>query len=340
MSELAAPAKNESTIDESGQNSTTTEAAAADEAQRDAGGRETAAVLDATLHRVAAAPEPPPAEAGTRDGRQVTKADPQDLARWNEQVRRRMRQHTRRSFLAGGAAALAGVAGWWWLTSRPERDGIAWPLRRALGLDEKVGRGYFSSHRLAPDLRGKAALGDRVNGDLGLDDPVDLASWRLKVEGLAGAAARVALTLDAIRRLPRVEMTAELKCIEGWSVVVQWAGALFSDFMAAYPPATPSGRPLDLRRRPEDAPPYVGMETPDGGYYVGVDIESMLHPQTLLAYEMNGAPLAQEHGFPLRLVTPVKYGVKNIKRIGTIRYGRKRPTDYWAEQGYDWYLGL
>ena len=47
-----------------------------------------------------------------------------------------------------------------------------------------------------------------------------------------------------------------------------------------------------------------------------------------------------EHGAPLRLATPVKYGIKNIKRIGTIRFTNTRPADYWAERGYDWYAGL
>ena len=134
-------------------------------------------------------------------------------------------------------------------------------------------------------------------------------------------------------------MTTEFKCIEGWSVIVQWAGARFSDFMKAYPPRTRSGSAFNLNHA-EDLPPYVSMATPDDGYYVGLDMESMLHPQTLLCYEQNGAPLTQEHGAPLRLAIPVKYGVKNIKRIGTIRYSLGRPTDYWAERGYDWYVGL
>ena len=82
------------------------------------------------------------------------------------------------------------------------------------------------------------------------------------------------------------------------------------------------------------------METPDRGYYVGLDMESALHPQTLLAYELYGAPLTWPHGAPLRLAIPVKYGVKNIKRIGAIRYTNVRPADFWAEQGYDWYAGL
>ena len=113
--------------------------------------------------------------------------------------------------------------------------------------------------------------------------------------------------------------------------------------MAKYPPATQSGNDPDVHKRPEDLVRYVAMETPDGGYYVGLDMASALHPQTLLCYEMNGKPLDEldeDHGAPLRLAIPVKYGIKNIKRIGTIRYTDDRPKDYWAEQGYDWYAGL
>jgi len=115
--------------------------------------------------------------------------------------------------------------------------------------------------------------------------------------------------------------------------------ARFTDFMKAYPPRTRSGDPFSLDL-PEDLPPYVSMAMPDGGYYVGLDMESMLHSQTLLCYERNGAPLSQEHGAPLRLVIPVKYGVKNIKRIVSTWYSTLRPADYWAERGYDWYVGL
>jgi DMSO/TMAO reductase YedYZ molybdopterin-dependent catalytic subunit len=67
---------------------------------------------------------------------------------------------------------------------------------------------------------------------------------------------------------------------------------------------------------------------------------SALHPQTLLCYEMGGRPLTPEHGAPLRLVIPVKYGIKNLKQIGTIQFTDVRPADYWAQQGYDWYAGL
>lgn len=85
---------------------------------------------------------------------------------------------------------------------------------------------------------------------------------------------------------------------------------------------------------------YVGLQTPDEEYYVGIDMASAMHPQTLLCYEMNERPLLPEHGYPLRLIIPVKYGIKNLKRIGSVFFSNERPPDYWAEQGYDYYSGL
>jgi DMSO/TMAO reductase YedYZ molybdopterin-dependent catalytic subunit len=87
-------------------------------------------------------------------------------------------------------------------------------------------------------------------------------------------------------------------------------------------------------------PEYIAFQTPDGQYYVGIEREIALHPQTLLAYELNGQPLTSDHGAPLRLVTPLKYGIKQIKQIGRITYTNSRPRDYWFEQGYDYYAGL
>jgi DMSO/TMAO reductase YedYZ molybdopterin-dependent catalytic subunit len=80
--------------------------------------------------------------------------------------------------------------------------------------------------------------------------------------------------------------------------------------------------------------------TPDEKYYVGLDMPSAVHPQTILAYEMNGKPVPVNHGAPLRLIIPVKYGIKNLKRIGSIAFSDTRPPDYWAENGYDYYSGL
>ena len=138
------------------------------------------------------------------------------------------------------------------------------------------------------------------------------------------------LTMDDVLKLPRHELVTQFKCIEGWSQIVHWAGVRMVDFIDAYPPALIDGK----------EPKYVYMETPDGDYYTGYDLHVCRHPQTLLVTEMMGAPLTQYHGAPLRLLMPLKYGYKQIKRIALISYTKSKPDDYWTKLGYDWYAGL
>jgi hypothetical protein len=138
------------------------------------------------------------------------------------------------------------------------------------------------------------------------------------------------LTMQDILKLPRYEMVTQFKCIEGWSQIVHWAGVRMMDFLEQYPPAADDGR----------EPRFVYMETPDGDYYTGYDMDACRHPQTLLVTEMMGAPLTQYHGEPLRLCMTTKYGYKQIKRIGLIAYTNQKPDDYWTKLGYDWYAGL
>jgi DMSO/TMAO reductase YedYZ molybdopterin-dependent catalytic subunit len=244
----------------------------------------------------------------------------------------RLRRLTRRGFALGGAAALAGLAGWRWLVTRSVEDGLPWPFRRVLGLNESVARAGFRSSRPASEFPRAAARMPRVNGLIGIDPAIDPESWRLRVVGASGEAGARLIRLDEIKALPRVEMTNELKCIEGWSVVVIWAGARLADL------ASLTG--LASRDGGRDHLSYAALSTPDAAYYVGLDMASALHPQTLLCYEMDGTPLTPDHGAPLRLVIPTKYGIKNLKQIGTIEFTDRRPADYWAERGYDWYSGL
>ncbi|BCM94021.1 putative protein-methionine-sulfoxide reductase subunit YedZ1 [Abditibacteriota bacterium] len=253
-----------------------------------------------------------------------------------EDAEAQMRRLSRRSFLWAGAAVLGTFGAFRWINTRRTEDGLVWPLRRSLDTSGEVARDLFSEGKLAPEWDAKRAHEPRVNGDIGMDGDLDLASWKLHVSGLA--SEDLELGLHAIKALPQTEITTELKCIEGWSVIVSWGGARLSDFLKRYPPQTQSGDAASLKK-PDDLPGYVGLATPDGAYYVGLDREAALHPQTLLCTHMNGKPLTVEHGAPLRLVVPVKYGVKHIKRIGSLAWSNERPADYWAEQGYDWYGG-
>ncbi len=257
----------------------------------------------------------------------------------DSEARRQSRRITRRSFLTGAVLASAGLAGWEWLRRASPEDGIPWPLRRVLQFNERLAAALFGASRLAPTYTpSRAAARPRVNGAIGLDTPIDPGTWRLRVEDAAGR--NTSLSLDSITKLPRTEMVTELKCIEGWAEIIHWGGVPLRDFAAHYRFGTRSGDALDPQRHPTDLWTHIYLATPDHDYYVGLDIASALHPQTLLCWEMNGRPLPANHGAPLRLVIPVKYGIKNIKRIGIIRFQDERPSDYWAERGYDWYAGL
>lgn len=239
-------------------------------------------------------------------------------------VERELRGRTRRNFLIGGLAAAAGFGGYKLATAGND-NGASWAQRRVLNFNGQLDEAYLSNARLMPTYSPSQVRYLKPNGDLGLKS--EIGDWQLSVQSGDGSGDPLALTLADVKSLPKITMVPRFCCIEGWSTIVAWSGARFSDFTRKY-------------LRPGFHPKYVYMETPDQDYYVGLDMKSAMHPQTLLAYEKDGKPLTPEHGAPLRLVIPVKYGIKSIKRIGLIQYTDTKPDDYWAEEGYDWYAGL
>ncbi len=244
-----------------------------------------------------------------------------------QDLTRQLRRKTRRDFLIGGLAAVGAIGGYEWVTKAKQEDGTPWPQRRVLEFNAKLARGYLSDSRLMPTYPASEISRLKPNGDIGMDQPLDRSKWHLQLQ-TAGNGPALNLALADIMALPKVDMITKFCCIEGWSTITHWSGARFSDFTRKYMPA---GQKL---------PEFVYMATAGEDYYVGLDIKSAMHPQTLLAYEQNGKPLEDQHGAPLRLAIPVKYGIKNIKRIGLIRYTNDKPGDYWAEEGYDWFAGL
>ena len=197
----------------------------------------------------------------------------------DDEAKRQMSRRSRRTFLIGGATALVGIFGWRWMSDET-KDAI---FKRTFEFNERLSQTFFGQGDLAPEFPRELA-GARVNGFIGLDDDFDAASWQLQVVGLKNsqsfpqfsdnitfqgdnaprsldsppapdnAVSGLLLSLDDIKSLPRVEMTTELKCIEGWSQIVNWTGARFSDFAAKF------GAP-DVK--------YVSLTTPDRAYYVG-----------------------------------------------------------------------
>ncbi len=237
------------------------------------------------------------------------------------------RQRSRRSLLTGGVAAVAGLLGWRWVQSQPETNNIPNVLRNGHELNESLWTNLFRDDHQARTFDRDSASILRLNGRIGLRSEIDLDNWQLTVKGPDGTELGRHVLAD-IQRLPYHEMTVEHKCIEGWTQITNWGGARFSDFMRLYENQLP------------DNISHVYLETPDGQYYVSNDIETMRHNQTLLAYNNLGDPIDELHGAPLRLATPLKYGIKQLKRIGEIQFLTEAGGDYWGERGYDWYAGL
>ncbi len=237
------------------------------------------------------------------------------------------RRRSRRSVLTGGTATLAGFIGWRFVQGSAADNRIPGVLRNMHEVNESIWSGLFREDHLAKTFSRSDASILRVNGRIGIRDEIDLDAWRLDVKGPAGLRLDT-VSLADIKALPKHDMTIEHKCIEGWAQVTNWGGARFSDFMDRY-----AGR-LDGDIT------HVELATPDRKYHVSVDVATMRHAQTLLAYEMLDQDLDNDHGAPLRLATPLKYGIKQIKRIGSVQFLRERGRDYWGERGYDWYAGL
>jgi DMSO/TMAO reductase YedYZ molybdopterin-dependent catalytic subunit len=240
---------------------------------------------------------------------------------------KKLRNKTLLSFTVFILMLIAAVVGWKKLHRQPQEAGALKPLRTILNYNETFFSNFLSDDHLAKTFPlSEAVRNVRVNGDVGMSDDFDPSVWNLKV--IRNEGDTLLITLDEIKALPKTDIVFDFKCIEGWSQVTHWAGVKFSDFAAKY----------NLKAQTQMK--YVGLITPDRKYYVGIDMPSIMHPQTLLCYEMNGKPLPLNQGYPLRLIIPVKYGIKHLKRIGTISFSNQRPPDYWYEQGYDYYSGL
>lgn len=231
------------------------------------------------------------------------------------------------AFVLFAALITGGYFAWQWLNSQPKQGAALKPLRATLEANEKLFKaGLDSNTHVKEYSKAEAVKNVRVNGLIGIHDTIDAATWRLQVIRAAGDTLKI--SLDDLKQLPKKEVIFDFKCIEGWNQVSHWAGVPVKDFLEYY------------HLQGFEKMQYAGLQTPDKKYYVGIDMKSFLLPQTILCYELNDKPLPMKQGYPLRLIIPVKYGIKHLKCIGTLFFSNDKPKDYWAEQGYDYYAGF
>jgi DMSO/TMAO reductase YedYZ molybdopterin-dependent catalytic subunit len=233
-----------------------------------------------------------------------------------------LRRRSRRSFLTFGVGAIGAAGGWRWLTTRSTDDGIAWPLRRVLGAEGHLARLTTRSSARVAELAASEARPLRANGNVGLVDTDDPASWSIEIEH--GATVVGQLTLARLMSLPQHRQTVLHKCIEGWSTAVTWRGPRLRDAVL-----------LAAEEAGIGSTTWIGLSTADRAYYVSLPHRAAMHPQALLALQLGDEPLTADHGAPVRLALPTHYGVKSIKQVGRITFTDDEPPDYWAERGYD-----
>jgi len=246
----------------------------------------------------------------------------------NEVAPEAWRRRTRRDLLVFGAGALGVLA-----AAKSWRN-QGWLANNALRFDDDVAEALYSPTRLVPTYTKSQITPLKNNYNGATPGPGYIPAWRLTLDGLSSG---LAVSLDIRTLLSRHQIHDQITrfvCVEGWSAIAWWAGLRFEDLLQAYPPVSQA-----KWARLESSVNLDSFGRPDP-YFVSIDLPTARHPQTLLATHFNGKPLTVDHGAPLRLLVPVKLGLKNIKAVTRITYMRDEPKDYWAQRGYSRYDGI
>jgi DMSO/TMAO reductase YedYZ molybdopterin-dependent catalytic subunit len=257
-----------------------------------------------------------------------------------------LRHWTRRDVLSFAAGAIAALAGGGSLLPQAtlKRLGVlhgneTWPakewfLNRGLRIDDDVAEALYSKNRLVPTYTKSQITPLKNNYNGATPDPGYIPEWHLTLEGLASGLTVSLNIRNLLTRFQMHEQITRLVCVEGWSAVAWWSGLRFEDLLRAYPAMSQA-----KWVRVESSVNLDSSGNPDP-YFVSLDLPTARHPQTLLATHFNGQPLTVDHGAPLRLLVPVKLGLKNVKAITKISFVAEEPRDYWAERGYSRYDGV
>lgn len=251
----------------------------------------------------------------------------------------------RRHLLLGSAALT--LSGCKIFDSASKADsGLRTVFSSVAGLTEASQRALMGDS-LAPEYtEADIRQGQRPNGST---DP-DSGEYRAMVStGFRDYALSVTGLVEAPVTLPYAQLTAmpartqitRHDCVEGWSCIAKWTGV-------------PLGAVLNLAK-PKVTARYAVFHCYDAiekslsgvvTYYESIDLIDAYHPQTILAYGLNGAPLPVANGAPLRLRVERQLGYKMAKYVHTIElvdslapFGLGKGS-YWADRGYEWYAGI
>ncbi len=248
------------------------------------------------------------------------------------------RRFLRRALAAGGTLLLSGCdqlsRSEWFTKVLGSAEKLAFATQRLM-LPRKAMAQEFSEADLSPSFRsnGTSNPANPVYQALAANRFVD---YRLQIGGLV--AKPRAYSLEELKALPSRTQITRHDCVEGWSAIGKWKG-------------TPLGRVLE-QVEPHPSARYVVFHCADPmddlgtRYYESIDMEDAWHPQTLLAYELNDAPLPIRNGAPIRVRVERQLGYKMAKYIMQIELVERLDDigggkgGYWEDQGYEWYAGI
>ena len=238
-------------------------------------------------------------------------------------TRRPTRRDVVRALVGGSLGVPLGVS-LLGCDTRTPRTGVLGAVQRGIGgLEAALGGSVpsvdaprtplaaFPSYHLAPTV------------------PVMPDDWALVVSGRVERA--LSLSLAALRAMARVDVRIRHHSVRGWTAVADWGGVP----LAAIAEAAGARRTRYVEFRSFDAPDDVTR-----GYWSSWDWDSAMHPHTMIAHHMNGAPLTPAHGAPCRLYGSVKLGYKMVKHITEVNFLDVRTGGYWENRGHGWFAGV
>jgi DMSO/TMAO reductase YedYZ molybdopterin-dependent catalytic subunit len=251
------------------------------------------------------------------------------------------RNFLRRGLIGASALTLAGC-------KVLDKDGsLRQAMAAANGLTYRAQRLLGGGHSMAPEYTwADVRQSQHPNGSVNPDVPeylalarTDFAGYRLTVKGLVKRP--LSLSLGELKAMPARTQITRHDCVEGWSCIAGWTGVPLGHVLEHAMPA-PQARFAVFHCYDAIERGLSGIVT----YFESIDMIDARHPQTLLAYGMNGAPLPVANGAPLRLRVERQLGYKMAKYVHTIELvedfrglGLGRGS-YWADRGYDWYAGI
>lgn len=251
---------------------------------------------------------------------------------------------TRRRFLLGGALGAAAIGGCDVSTSETTSGRLVRAVEPLTMRAQRLLQGYATLAReyTEADISPKF----RVNGTSMPDSEAyaalldkRFADWRLKVDGLVAQPRE--FSLAALKLMPSRTQITRHDCVEGWSAIGKWTGVPLAEVLRTAG-LLPTARYVvfhcadELEKTLDDS----------GRYYESIDLVDAFHPQTILAYGMNGKDLSVGHGAPLRLRVERQLGYKQAKYVmriqvvGSLKGLWGGNGGYWEDRGYEWYAGI